>query len=127
MAKMMSKMGMKKMGLGMKKMAEAKVVSKVAKKRRIYAVRRKVVKGEMKRTGGGLEKPDLRKKVTGKCVSVKVVAAVKKSKQYKKVIAWNAAFMKARKELKLEGFVPCGGKTAKGKAFLATTRKFYKA
>ncbi len=39
----------------------------------------------------------------------------------------DAAFMKARKELKLEGFVPCGGKTAKGKAFLATTRKFYKA
>ncbi len=56
-------------------------------------MRRKVVKGEMKRTGGGLEKPDLRKKVTGKCVSVKVVAAVKKSKQYKKVIAWSIVLL----------------------------------
>ena len=42
-----------------------------------------------------------------------------------KAQSWNKAFLKARKDLNIKGFVPVGGKTAVGKALLARTRAIY--
>ena len=42
-----------------------------------------------------------------------------------KAQSWNNAFLKARKDLNITGFVPVGGKTVAGKALLARTRAIY--
>ena len=75
---------------------------------------------------GGLKKGDLKKNKAGKIVSKKASEAAKKRKGYKKIVKWAAAFKAARKSLGIKGFVPCGGKTAKGQALLKKTRSLYK-
>jgi len=114
-AKKMSSMKMKKM--------KAMKVSKIAKGK---LAKVSVFKGTKEKTSGGLKKSDLKKNKVGKIVSAKRSAATKKSVGYKKIVAWGSAFSKARKALGIKGFVPCGGKTAQGKALYAKAKSFYK-
>merc|ERR1712060_6317 len=97
---------------------KAKKVSKVGKKWRVFA-------GKKEKTTSGLKKADLVKNKRGKVVSKKMQA--KGKRVYKQISNWTVAFNKARKSLGIKGFVPCGGKTAKGQALLKATRSFYKA
>ena len=60
-------------------------------------------KGSKVKTSGGLKKGDLKKNKAGKVVSRKASDAAKKRKGYKKIVAWGAAFAKARKELAASG------------------------
>merc|ERR1712224_556756 len=117
----MKKMAMKKMSMKMRKMAMKKSV--IAKGKRAKS---SVFKGTKAKTSGGLAKGDLKKNKAGKIVSKKASDRAKKSKGYKKIMAWGTAFKAARKALGIKGFCPCGGKTAQGKALLAKTRSFYK-
>merc|ERR1719183_2009156 len=96
---------------------KAKKVSKVGKKYSVFG-------GSKVRTSGGLKKTDLMKNKRGKVVSKKSNAHGKKA--FKKISAWTNAFNKARKQLGIKGFCPCGGKTAKGQALLKATRSFYR-
>ena len=60
----------------------------------------------------------------------KIVAKTRQAlgkKRYEKIAAWNQAFQKARAELNITGFCPCGGKTAQGQALLARTRQILRA
>merc|ERR1719266_2440763 len=113
-----------KMAMAMKmKMKMAMKVSKIAKGKRAKS---SVFRGTKVKTVGGLKKSDLKKNKQGKVVSVKASNAAKKRPGYKKITAWGAAFVKARKALGIKGFVPCGGKTAQGKALYAKVKSFYK-
>merc|ERR1712080_631808 len=112
-----------KMAKAMKAMKamKAKKVSKIAKGKRAKLA---VFAGKKEKTGSGLTKASLTKNKSGKIVSKKSSAAGKKA--YGKIKGWTLACQKARKALGLKGFVPCGGKTAQGKAFLAKAKSFYK-
>merc|ERR1719510_2572911 len=123
MAKMSMKMKMskKKMSMKMRKMAMKKSI--IAKGKRGKS---SVFRGTKVKTSGGLKKGDLKKNKSGKVVSKKASDAARKRKGFKKIVAWGTAFKAARKALGVKGFVPCGGKTAQGKALLAKTRSFYK-
>merc|ERR1712176_735884 len=123
MAKMMRKMSMKAMKSGMKMRKMAMKKSVVAKGKRGKS---SVFRGTKEKTSGGLKKGDLKKNKAGKIVSRKASDRAKRSKGYKKIMAWSSAFKAARKALGIKGFCPCGGKTAKGKALLAKTRSLYK-
>merc|ERR1712232_1208201 len=112
--------GMKKTAMK-KKAMKAKRVSKVAKGRGAKA---RVFRGAKEKTASGLKKSDLTKNKNGKVVSKKKSAAGKKN--FKRISGWLNATAKARKALNIKGFCPVGGKTAKGKAFLAKARSFYK-
>merc|ERR1712113_731493 len=107
------------MKMGMKKMAMKKSV--IAKGKRGKA---SVFRGSKVKTVGGLKKSDLKKNKQGKVVSVK--ASNNGKKAFKRISAWLAATQEARKALGIKGFCAIGGKTAKGKAFLAKARSFYK-
>merc|ERR1712185_712857 len=104
----------------MKSMKKAMKVSIIAKgyKFRSYA-KRVVFLGKKVKTVGGLKKTDLIKSKSGKIVSKKASLFAKKSK-------WIAAVTKARKALGIKGFLPVGGKSAKGKALLPKAKSFYK-
>merc|ERR1711964_848020 len=92
--------------VGKKKAAKKKVTKKKKKKAPKLSARtamRRVWAGKLNRTNGGLTKADLCKNKAGKVVS-------KKSQQHNKkggAGKWIAALMRARKELKLKGFVAC--------------------
>merc|ERR1712098_428396 len=100
-----------------------KTMKKRAMKKSIIAkgkrAKSSVFRGTKVKTSSGLKKSDLVKNKNGKVVSKKASARGQKNK-------WAAAFKKARKDLGIRGFCPCGGKTAKGKALLAKTRSYYK-
>merc|ERR1712226_1824772 len=81
----------------MKAMKKVKKVSKIAKGRGAKAA---VLKGKKAKTSGGL-------------------AAGKKNK-------WAVACSQARKELKIKGFCPVGGKSEQGKKLLAKVRAIFK-
>ena len=66
-----------------------------------------VWKGTKLTTGGGLKKGDLKKNKAGKIVSKKKSDLAKKSKGYKAILKWSAAFKQARKNLHIKGFKPC--------------------
>merc|ERR1719473_1077815 len=122
--KMAKKMAMKKMSskkMGMRKMAMKKSVIAKGKRSKVS-----VFKGTKVKTSGGLKKSDLKKNKAGKIVSRARSEATKKSKGYKKVMAWASAFKAARKQLGIKGFCACGGKTKQGQALLAKTRSLYK-
>ena len=96
-------------------MRKAKRVSKIAKGKRAKSA---VFAGRKAKTVGGLTKADLIRNKQGKVVSKKQSAqAKKKSKHF---VKWAAAFMRARRDLKIKGFAPCKG------ALLAKTRQDYK-
>merc|ERR1712203_489074 len=124
MKSMKSMKSMKKTKKSMKGMKKAMKKSKIAKGKRAKS---SVFRGTKVKTGGGLSKADLKKNKTGKIVSRKASArsAARYSKN-KKMQKWTACFKKARKALGIRGFCPCGGNTARGKAFLAKTRSLYK-
>merc|ERR1719174_2808237 len=108
-----------------KKMAAMKM-RKMAMKKSVVGKKRSVWSGVKVKTSGGLKKTDLKKNKAGKIVSKARSDATKKSKGYKKVMAWAAAFKAARKSLGIKGFCACGGKTRQGQALLAKTRSLYK-
>merc|ERR1711990_299391 len=94
---------------------KAKKVSKVGKKWQVW-------KGTRERTAGGLRKKDLRKSKSGKIVSKKQSDLARRRMRKGGISKWLAAVMKARKALKLKGFVAC----KKGTKYYRTARKFYK-
>merc|ERR1719265_1910276 len=95
------KMGMA-MKMGMKKMAMKKSVIAKGKRAKVS-----VFKGTKAKASGGLKKGDLVKNKSGKIVSKKASLRAKASKSGKKVLAWNKAFMAARKQMGIKGFKPC--------------------
>merc|ERR1740121_1395745 len=105
----------------MKSMKKAMKVSVIAKNKLAKAT---VFRGKKVKTVGGLKKGDLMKSKAGKIVSKKSHAAGKKA--YKNISKWTVAVSKARKALGIKGFLPVGGKTAKGQAFLKKAKSFYK-
>ena len=107
---------MKSMKKGGMKKKKAKRVSKIAKGKR---AKYQVFIGRKEKTASGHKKGDLIKNKSGKIVTRKSSARGKKSKFMLAVIA-------ARKALGIKGFQPCGGKTAKGQAFLKKVRSLYK-
>merc|ERR1712098_773806 len=115
--KAVKKVTKKKAG-GKKKKAAKKPKKKKAKKIKRGSFRR-VWSGTVATSKGGLTKDKLMKKKGGKVVSKKGHA--QGLKNYKRISKWTAAFMKARKELKLKGFVAC----KKGTAFYKCARKHY--
>merc|ERR1712113_785808 len=81
-----------------------------------------VFSGRKEKTASGLKKSDLMKKKAGKVVSKKNSAHGKKQYAKNGLKKWADACKKARKELGLTGFVPIGGKSAKGKALYAKVK-----
>merc|ERR1719296_518853 len=73
-------------------------------------------KGMKERTVGGLTKSSLLKNKRGKVVSKGASVKAKKAFASSPLKKWMEAVQKARKELKVKGFCPVGGKTAQGKA-----------
>merc|ERR1711964_196289 len=115
--KVAKKVAKKKAG-GKKKKAAKKPKKKKAKKVKRGSLRR-VWSGTVDKSKGGLTKDKLTKNKHGKVVSKKSHAAGLKS--YKRISGWVNAMMKARKELKLKGFVAC----KKGTAYYKAARKHY--
>jgi hypothetical protein len=101
---------------------KAKRVSKVAKGKHARSV---VFRGNKEKTKTGMTKADLIKNKNGRIVSKKQSANSKK-RFSKNLGGWLAAVQKARKALGIKGFCAIGGKTAKGKAFHAKAKSFYK-
>merc|ERR1719174_3693553 len=85
-----------------------------------------VFRGSKVKTSGGLKKSDLTKNKNGKVVSKKSSAHGKKQYQKNGLAKFSKAVQQARKALGYKGFVPIGGKTAKGQALLKKARSIYK-
>merc|ERR1711973_767700 len=100
---------------------KAKRVSIVA---RGHGAKGRVFSGKKVRTSGGLKKSSLMRNKHGRVVSKKLHAQGKKN--YKNVQKFANAVKAARKALGVKGFVPIGGKTAKGQALLKKARSLYK-
>ena len=77
--------------------------------------------GRKEKTVGGLQKSSLKMNKRGKVVSVKQSNQGKKA--FKSIKKWADALKKARKNLKIKGFVPVGGKTRQGQQLLAEVRR----
>merc|ERR1711962_1393599 len=121
------------MAKSMKKAMKAKATMKKAMKKkakRVSIVARgrgakgRVFSGKKVRTSGGLKKSSLMRNKHGRVVSKKLHAQGKKA--YKNVQKFANAVKAARKALGVRGFVPIGGKTAKGQALLKKARSLYK-
>merc|ERR1712046_397511 len=78
-------------------------------------------KAKVKTTGQ--TKADLMKSKSGKIVSKKAHSAGKKAYKLNGLGKWTKAFMQARKNLKIKGFVPC----KKGSKFYKEAMRLYKA
>merc|ERR1712186_170485 len=104
-----------------KKAMKAMKVSKIAKGKRGKSA---VFAGRKEKTSGGLTKSGLVKNKSGKVVGKAASAASKKRFAGSALAKWSAAVKRARKEMKITGFVPIGGKTAQGKALLAKVKSF---
>merc|ERR1711964_154317 len=98
-------------------------VSKIAMGKRAKS---SVFRGRKAKTSGGLVKGDLIKSKSGKIVSKKASARGKLTYKKNGLAMWIAAVLKARKDLKLKGFVPVGGNTSVGKALYAKARFYFK-
>ena len=95
------------------KAMKKKSVSKIAKGRMAKAM---VLRGSKAKTVGGLTAKDLTKNKAGKIVSKKLSAKGKKS-------PWMQACSKARKALKLKGFIAI----KKGSPLYVKAKEFYNA
>jgi len=112
-AKKAGKKKVAKKKIAKKKKGKKKAAKKPTKKRRKAkakpiskrAARSRVWRGKLGKSKGGLTKAALTKNKHGKIVSRKASARAGKNK-------WIAAVVKARKELKLKGFVACKKGTA---------------
>ena len=91
---------------GTMKRRKAMKVSKIAKGKRAKS---SVFRGRKAKTSGGLKKQDLIKSKSGKVVSKKMSDRAKLAFKKNGLAKWNAACQKARKDMKLKGFVPIGG------------------
>merc|ERR1719183_1117364 len=111
--------GMKAMKGGMKR--KAMKVSKIAKGKHARAV---VFAGRKEKTKTGLTKAALTKNKNGKIVSRK--ASANGRKNYSNIKPWTQAVQAAKKQLDITGFVPVGGKSAKGKALYAKAKAIFK-
>merc|ERR1711959_519223 len=116
MAKAMRSMrkAMRKAMKGMRRRAMKKSV--IAKGKRARA---SVFSGSKSKTASGLKKGDLTKSKSGKIVSKKASAAGKRA--YKNISGWTKAVSKARKQLKVKGFVA----VKKGSALYKLAKDFY--
>jgi len=99
-------------------MKKAKEVLKIAKGKRAKAL---VYKGTRVKTVGGLTKEHLTRNKSGKIVSLNMHNRGKNS--YANIKSWIAAFVQARSELQLVGFVPI----KRGSPLYLKTMEFYKA
>merc|ERR1739838_426175 len=115
------KSAMKKAKTGMKKVMK---VSKIGKGKLAKSA---VFKGRKEKTVGGLTKSSLLKNKRGKVVSKGASAKAKKAFASSPLKKWMEAVQKARKELKVKGFCPVGGKTAQGKALYAKVKSIIAA
>merc|ERR1719152_40898 len=104
------------------KVMKAKRVSKIASGR---FAKSRVLSGQKVKTSGGLTRSSLIKNKRGKVVSKKASAVGRK--QFKNIKSWFEACQKARKELKIKGFVAIGGKTQLGKAFYSKAKSIFNA
>merc|ERR1719300_744912 len=120
---MKSKKSMKKSGAKKTMKKAAKRVSNIAKGKRAKAA---VFKGNKVKTSTGLKKSDLVKSKSGKIVSKKQSARGKKIYHSNGIAKFTKAVQAARKALGIKGFVPIGGKTAKGQALLKKARSLFK-
>merc|ERR1719510_2848138 len=102
----MKAMKAKKSGM---KRRKAMKKSKIAKGKRAKS---SVFRGTKAKTSGGLKKSDLIKGKSGKIVSKKMSDRAKVAFKKNGLAKWNAACQKARKDLKIKGFVAIGGKTS---------------
>merc|ERR1712039_313280 len=107
----------------MRRMKKAKRVSVIAKGKMARSI---VFRGTKEKTYTGLTKLMLVKNKTGKIVSKKASANAKKRFGASGAKKWSDAVKAARKALNIKGFVPCGGKTAEGKALYAKTKALLK-
>merc|ERR1719347_472313 len=113
-----------KVSKSMKAKSSMKAMKRKAMKKQNIGARASVLKGKKEKTKTGLKKEDLMKNKNGKVVTKKSNAAGKKA--YKNVEKFAKAVKAARKALKIQGFVPIGGKTAQGQALLKKARSLYK-
>merc|ERR1719367_1928495 len=112
-----------KKAASMKRSMKTRAVSVIAKGVRARAA---VFAGTKQRTQSGLSKADLVKSKSGRIVSKKRSARAKRSFASSALAAWAAACRRARKELGITGFVPVGGKSAKGRALHAKVKSVLK-
>merc|ERR1712113_767822 len=116
----------------MKKSAMKKASMKKSGMKRVNIIatgtlaRSVVFSGRKEKTASGLKKSDLMKNKAGKLVTKKTSAHGKKHYAKNGLKKWADACKKARKELGLKGFVPVGGKSAKGKALYAKVKSLLK-
>merc|ERR1719377_27017 len=103
------------------KARKAMKVSKIAKGKRARA---SVFSGRKEKTQTGLTKASLVKNKNGKIVSRK--ASANGRKRYANIKPWTQAVQAAKKQLGITGFVPVGGKSAKGKALYAKAKAIFK-
>merc|ERR1712167_371828 len=92
-------------------------MAKTTRKVRANGSRVKVMNGSAKHTVGGLTKAQLKKNKSGKYVSKKASARGKQNK-------WAKACAKARKQLKIKGFVLIN-RGAVGKALYKRAKEIY--
>merc|ERR1712024_162924 len=118
-------MGKAAMKPAMKAAMKAKKAMKVSKIARGRLARVVVFRGSKEKTGSGMTKDQLVKNKSGRIVSKKASAAAKKAYATSPLKKWMEALKAARKQLKISGFVACGGKTAQGKALYAKAKSIF--
>eukprot|EP00397_Hematodinium_sp_SG-2012_P069946 GEMP01124190.1.p1 GENE.GEMP01124190.1~~GEMP01124190.1.p1 ORF type:complete len:128 (+),score=29.13 GEMP01124190.1:3-386(+) len=106
-----------------KKGKKSRRVSKVAHGKLAKAA---VFRGLKEKTESGLNKSDLTKNNEGKIVSKKRRAVGQLQYRKNGLGKFNKAVQDARKSLGYKGFVPVGGKTAKGQMLLKRAHVLYK-
>merc|ERR1712061_903189 len=95
---------------------------KARKKVSVRGTKTQVFRGTRQKTrGGGLQKNDLVKNKRNKVVSKKKHAQGKRLYKKNGIQKWNEAFMQARKNLGIKGFMPC----KKGSKLYKETMKLY--
>merc|ERR1712138_191972 len=110
---------MKKAMKSMRRRRRAMRVSKIGKRRSVFS-------GKREKTSSGLKRSDLKKNKAGKIVSRKASDRARRSKGFRKVMAWAAACKAARKQMGIKGFQAVGGKSARGQALLKKVRSLYR-
>merc|ERR1712083_1100151 len=105
---------------GMKSMKSSKVARGRGAKARVFS-------GKKVKTSGGLTKDKLCKNKNGKVVSKARSAASKKAFAQGPLKAWSLAVKQARKALDMTGFVPIGGKSARGRALYTKAKAIMNA
>merc|ERR1719203_718671 len=101
--------------------------TRASKTARGRGAKARVFSGRKVKTTGGLTKDKLCKNKNGKVVSKAASAAAKKAFAQSPLKAWCLAVKQARKALDMTGFVPIGGKSARGRALYAKAKAILNA